>query len=128
MIIYYCLTFILLLPIILALGSIPFRVQQFSRPDLNNPRAQAALLTGVGERIVHAQKNAWEALIVFTVVLFIAYANNVDAQAITTACLVYVVARVLHPVFYLANMGLLRFGTFMVGFLAAMSIVYTALF
>lgn len=128
MIIYYCLTLILLLPIILAVSSVPFRVQQFARPDLNNPRAQAELLTGVGERVVHAQKNAWEALVVFAVVLFIAYANNVDPQDIATACLVYVAARLLHAVFYLANLGILRFGAFMVGFVAAMSIVYKALF
>ncbi|MCB1689554.1 MAG: MAPEG family protein [Halioglobus sp.] len=128
MIIYYCLTIVLVLPIILALGSIPFRIKQLSRMDLNNPRGQATLLTGAGSRIIDAQKNAWEALIFFTVVLFIAVSNNVQPEQISTACLVFVGMRLLHAVFYLADLAPLRFLAFAGGFIAAMSIVRTAIF
>lgn len=128
MIIYYCLTIVLVLPIILALSSIPFRIKQFSNVDLNNPRGQAALMTGVGARIVDAQKNAWEALIFFAVALFIATSNGVQPAEISTACMIFVAMRLLHVIFYLANIGPLRFLAFLGGFLAAMSIVRTAIF
>ena len=77
MLVYQCLAIILLIPIVLALGSIPFRIHQFSFVDIQNPRPQAARLRGAGARIVNAQKNAWEALVMFTVAIFIARSADV---------------------------------------------------
>lgn len=128
MIIYYCLTVVLLMPIILALGSIPFRIHQFSMVDLERPREQASQLTGAGARIVHAQNNAWEALIIFTVALFIASQNATLSDAIVPACIVFVVARVCHAFFYLMGKGVLRFLSFLTGLGAALWIVGVSIF
>ena len=128
MVIYYCLNIVLVLPIILAIGSLPFRIKQFAKADLKNPRGQAAMLTGAGSRIVDAQKNAWEALIFFAVALFIAISNGVQPAEISTACMVFVGMRLLHVIFYMADLAPLRFLAFLGGFLAAMSIVRTAIF
>ena len=128
MIMYYCLAIAMLLPITLALGSLPFRFKQFSTPDLNEPRAQAEQLSGAGARMVAAQKNAWEALILFTVSLFIAYANNIGGEQISLACIIFIIARICHAFLYVIGWGVLRFLSFMVAAAAVMSIVYTAIF
>ena len=91
---YYCLFIALLLPFIIAAASVPYRMRQFGKPDLKEPRTQAAQMEGAGARIVAAQGNAWEALAVFTVAVFLAYANNVSGGNIGTAGLVFVAARI----------------------------------
>ena len=113
MIMYYCLAIAMLLPIVLALGSIPFRVKQFSAPNLNEPRAQAENLSGAGGRIVAAQKNAWEALLLFTVSLFIANANNIQGEEIAIACMLFIFARICHAFTYVMGWGVPRFLAFM---------------
>ena len=128
MYIYYCLFIVMLMPILLALGAIPFRLKQFAHPDINAPREQAEQLTGVGARIVSAQKNAWEGLILFSVSLFIAVENNVAVDDISLACTIYVIARILHAGFYLANLGILRFISFLVAFVCIVTIALTAFF
>lgn len=128
MIVYYCLTIIMILPIVLALSSIPFRLKQFSMVDINNPRPQAAKLKDAGERIVNAQKNAWEALAIFLTAIFIATSNNVPTEAIATACMVFVVARILHAFFYIIGNGILRFIAFFIGFASALFIISKAIF
>lgn len=128
MIMYYSLAFAMLIPIILALSSIPFRIKQFSAPNLNEPRAQAEKLSGAGARLVAAQKNAWEALILFTVSLFIANANNVAGEEIALACIIFIVARICHPIMYVLGFGTARFLAFFVAVGAVISIVVKAIF
>lgn len=124
MFMYYCLIITMLLPLILALSSIPFRLKELSFVDLNEPRAQGNLLTGAGGRIVAAQKNAWEALILFSVTIFIAFAHQVNADDIETACTVFILARICHAVLYVGNYGLLRFISFFVSIGAIASIIW----
>ncbi len=125
---YYCLAIAMLLPITLALGAIPFRFKQFSAPNLNEPRAQAEQLSGAGARMVAAQKNAWEALILFTVSLFIANANNIESEQIALACIIFIIARVSHAFLYVIGWGKLRFLAFLVAAGSVISIVKTAIF
>jgi len=111
----YCLAFVAFIPVVLALGSIPFRVAQFSSPDIRQPREQAAKLTGAGARIVHAQKNGWEALVLFTVTLFIAFQSGANPAAIALPSLLYAVIRMIYCVFYLLDYGVMRFVSFLAG-------------
>lgn len=115
------------LPLVLALSSIPFRIKQLSTVDIKEPRTQGEQLVGSGGRIVSAQKNAWEALVLFAVSLFLANANQVDPSDIATACLVFIAMRVLHAVFYVLGYGVLRFITFGGAAGAIVTIVSTAL-
>ena len=127
MVIYYCLAIVAIIPLILAVCSIPFRLSQESTVDLQTPRVQAARLIGAGSRIVDAQKNAWEALMLFTAALFIAFANNVPPESIQSAALIFVAARILHAVVYVMNLGVPRFFAFLIAFIAALQIMATAL-
>ena len=128
MIIYYCLAIAMILPIILAFSSIPFRVKQLSSVNVVEPRAQAEMLTDAGARIVAAQKNAWEALLLFAVSLFIAFVNNVPANDIAVAAMIFIAARILHPIFYVLGLGILRMMSFATAFAAVLWIIHRALF
>jgi len=128
MVMYYCLAIAMFIPIVLSLGTAPFRIKQFSTPNFNEPRAQADQLSGAGGRMVAAQKNAWEALLLFTVTLFIAYANNTDAEQIALACIIFIIARISHAVLYVLGWGIMRFLSFLVAVSALISIIAQAIF
>lgn len=97
-----------LLPILLAGASHYFRIRQFGGVDNAHPRAQQAQLTGPGARVVAAQQNAWEALIVYTLVVFIAFAAGVDLHTLTLPALLFIGFRLLHALFYGLNRSTLR--------------------
>jgi uncharacterized MAPEG superfamily protein len=115
------------IPLVLALGSIPFRIQLDKIPDVNKPREQAGRLTGAGARIIHAQNNSWEALLLFAVTLFIAYQTGVESELITIPSIAYVVIRLIYIIFYLLNLGWLRFATFVTGLMSLIWILTIAL-
>ncbi|MEE3320548.1 MAG: MAPEG family protein [Pseudomonadota bacterium] len=73
-----------------------------------------------------AQANAWEALLLFTMVCFIAYASGLDLNRLDGVALLYLATRVLHPVLYIANLAWLRSGVFAVGMGCCLYIVYLA--
>ncbi|WP_207061339.1 MAPEG family protein [Motiliproteus sp. SC1-56] len=97
-----------LLPILLAGLSHYFRAQMFGRVDNAQPRAQQAQLTGAGARVVAAQQNAWESLVVYTVAIFIAHAAGVDLHELTVPALLFVGFRLLHALFYVLDRSTLR--------------------
>ena len=120
------LAILVVLPIAMALITIPVRIKQLSYMDLNSPRQQATELTGIGQRLVHAQANAWEALVIYLATLFLVDQYRVEPSELTTCALVYLAARIMHPIFYVANLGILRFLTFLVGFFAIGGIAFKA--
>ena len=113
-------------PIVLAWVGGYFRMRQFGGIDNKHPRIQYATMEGAGARAVGAQQNAWEALAIYTVVVFIASASGLDLHALTMPALVFIAARVLHPVFYIADMDKLRSLAFMVGLFSCVYIFYLA--
>lgn len=112
---FWCLLIAILLPYVLSTTGGYFRVRQFGTLDNKNPRAQQAALQGVGARVQAAQQNAWEALPVFTAAVLVAHAAGADAHRAAIAAIVFVVARVLHPIFYVTNLDALRSLSFLVG-------------
>lgn len=114
---FWCLLVACLIPIILSWVSGYYRQQQFGAVDNKLPRLQSAKLEGAGARAVAAQQNAWEALQVFTAAVFVAHASGVaDAANAALAAQLFIVARVLHAVFYLADKDILRSLAFLVSF------------
>jgi uncharacterized MAPEG superfamily protein len=111
-----CLSIAIVLPIVLAVASLKYRISQFGKPDLKTPRIQASQLEGAGHRIVAAQQNAWEALIMYTSTLVLMQLSNVAPATIATASIIFIAARVSHAVFYIADMAPLRFISFITGF------------
>ncbi len=116
-----------LMPIVLALATIPLRIKNFGEPDLNNPRAQADKFEGLGERLVHAQSNAWEALGLYGASLIAMNAVSADLNSISTPALIFIVARLFHAAFYIANKGILRFLSFLAAAGSVIWIFITAL-
>jgi uncharacterized MAPEG superfamily protein len=112
---FWCLLAAVLIPYVLAMTGGYFRMKQFGSVDNKHPRAQAAALEGAGARACAAQQNAWEALPVFAAAVFVAHLAGADPQSSATAAVVFVVARVLHPVAYIANVDVARSLLFLVG-------------
>jgi uncharacterized MAPEG superfamily protein len=105
----WCLLGGVLLPLIWAGVSVPFRSKQLGKVDLDQPRLQAAELTAGGAGVWGAQMNAWEALSIYMAATLAAYMQGVDPTATwATASLIWLVARVFHGVFYTLGISVLR--------------------
>jgi uncharacterized MAPEG superfamily protein len=111
----YCLIVLIFFPIVLALGSIPFRIQQESLPNIRQPREQASRLVGAGARITHAQNNSWEALILFASTLLVAFLSQTDLNSLALPSMLFVALRITYTIFYLFDLGWARFLTFLSG-------------
>ena len=114
----WCLLIVALLPFPLAFAGGYFKTRQFGRADNKNPREQAMKLEGAGARAVAAQANAWEALGVFTAAQVVLHFANPEAARGSTAAnlsLVFVAARLAHPIFYLANIDIARSLVWLIG-------------
>ncbi len=124
---FWCLFVGALLPYALAGWSVPYRSRQFGNVDLDQPRVQAEQMSGAGARVWGAQSNAWEALALFTATTLIAFGSGVDPQGSwATASVIWVVARMLHPVFYVAGWSVLRVVAFVTGLAMNLWIVVLA--
>lgn len=111
-----CLLIGMILPYIWAFSSLPFRISQFGKPDLDQPRFQADQLVGVGARVVGAQANAWEALILFSAGNLGAILAGVDpAGHWALAAMIWAAARVGHGIFYVMGIAPMRILSFAIG-------------
>jgi len=122
-----CLLIAVLIPYVLAGIGGYHKTRQFGKADNNNPRAQAAQLTGAGARAVAAQQNAWEALAVFTAALAAAFFAGVEPASLAPPALLFVAARIAHPICYLRDLATPRSASFLVGFAACLWILVIAL-
>lgn len=125
-VILYVLLTLALLPFLLTWLGAFLRIRQFGHLDNNTPRLQQAALTGVGARVQGAQANAWEALLTFTVVTFIAFAAGVPLASLGSVALVFLALRLLHAVLYMADFAWSRSLVFVAGILCCLYIVYLA--
>ena len=123
----WCLVFVTFLPIVYAWVAGYYKNKAFGSVDNNNPRVQGALLEGAGARAVAAQSNAWEALAMFTPAVLVAHVSGAGSgSAAAYAALVFVVARLLHGVFYVADKAALRSLSFIVGLACCGYLFYLA--
>jgi uncharacterized MAPEG superfamily protein len=104
-----------------------FRYKQFGKVDNKHPRLQVAQLEGPGHRAVAAQQNCWEALAMFSAALLAIHMSGVVLDSIATLCLVFVAARVVYIICYLANQDIARSLSFMVSFGTCLTLFYKAL-
>jgi uncharacterized MAPEG superfamily protein len=111
----WCLAIVCFLPYVWAPFVVAARSSQLGGVDNKNPRAQQAQLTGRGARAVGAHKNAFEALAVFAPAVLVAHLAGADPTWAARLAETFVAVRILHGVFYLADLDLLRSGAFAVG-------------
>jgi len=105
----WCLLAGVLLPLVWAGVSVPFRSKQLGKVDLAQPRVQASDLSGGGAGAWGAQMNAWEALSIFMAATLAAFMQGVDpAGSWATASMIWLGARALHGVFYVMQIAPLR--------------------
>lgn len=112
---FYCLAIVCFLPYVWFFVSVPERQKQLGSIDNKDPRAQQAQLTGRGARAVAAQKNAFEALAIFAPAVIVAHLAGADPAWSSRLAQIFVSARLLHGIFYLVDLDLLRTGIFGVG-------------
>ena len=103
-----CLFIGAVIPIVLSWVGGYFRMQQFGKVDNKNPRGQSAGLENAGARAVAAQQNAWEALAIFTAGVVAFHARESVSDIAGILAMVWVAARVLHAIFYLIDLDVLR--------------------
>jgi uncharacterized MAPEG superfamily protein len=120
---FWCLFVVLIIPYLLAPVAGYFKTKQLGSYDNKAPRTQAAALEGAGARAVAAQANAWEAAAVFTAAVLVNHLKG-GADPGTSALLAegFVLCRVLHAIFYLANLDILRSLIFTAGMVAAVAL------
>ncbi len=104
------------LPILWSMVSGYHRHRQLGVVDNKNPRLQNAQLKDAGARAVSAQKNSWEAAIVYIAAFVAVTATNVPVADYATLTIVFLVFRVLHGVCYIINQDSLRSLAFLGGY------------
>jgi uncharacterized MAPEG superfamily protein len=109
---FWCLLITVIIPYPLAMLGGYFRRKQLGILDNNYPRIQSTQLEGVGARVYAAQQNAWEAAIVFATAVFTAHLSGADTQLSAIAATVFVICRILHAIFYIADLATLRSAVF----------------
>jgi len=114
------------LPIVSAWVCGYYRNKEFGKVDNKHPRQQYAQLTGAGARAVAAQQNAWEALAMYAPAVLVAHILGVTGSNVSLACGIFIVARVLYLIAYIANKDIIRSLLFMVGLASVISLYVMA--
>ena len=123
---FWCLLVATFIPWVLAPIGGYFKAQQFDSLDNKNPRVQSANLEGAGARAVAAQENAWEALAVFSVAVFVNHLAGGDPGTAATASMIFVAARIVHAFAYISDLDKLRSGIFVVGVACVVTLFVSA--
>ncbi len=122
----WCLIVVTFLPFVLAMVGSFLRKQQFGVVDNKLPRIQQMQLTGIAARAMGAQQNAWEALMMFVPIVMVVQIVGVDPVKAGLTAIVFVVLRLLHAIFYIANLDALRSLVFLLGIACLIRLVVLA--
>lgn len=121
-----CLAVGIFLPYVWAFTGTWLRSRELGSLDNKNPRQQVMQTTGMAARAYAAQQNAWEALMVFAAAVFLVSLGNPDSGAASVAAVIWVLARLAHGIFYLADLDVARSLSFMVGMGSVITIIAAA--
>jgi uncharacterized MAPEG superfamily protein len=94
----------------------------FSQFDNNNPREWLDKQTGFRARANAAQHNAFEAFPFFAVAVVLGLVLQLDAAVLDRYCLVFVAARVLYLVAYVANIAGFRTLCWLLGYASCVAV------
>ena len=95
--------------------------------DNRNPRMQQARLSGFGARALGAHQNTIEAFPVFAAGVVLAIVFAADSGWVNALALVFLGARMIYLLCYLADLHLLRSLIWMLGFGASIGLMLLAL-
>ncbi len=111
-----------LFPITLAVLGGYLRYKQFGRFDNHYPRLQQGQMSGIGARVLAAQKNAWETLVFYTVMCVLAFVSGLGLSEFSYAAFLFLLSRIAHPLFYILDMATYRSLVFMIGWFSCLYI------
>jgi uncharacterized MAPEG superfamily protein len=111
----YVLFVLSLLPYVMAVSAGVVRAKHFGRFDNNHPRLQQAELRGLGARLLGAQANSWEALIVFSVSVRIAHASGLPLDSLELPALMFLGFRIVYCAMYALDWAWVRSVMFFAG-------------
>lgn len=123
---FWCLAIVCFLPYVWSFYAMAERQRQLGTVDNANPRAQQAQLTGRGAWAVGAHKNAFEAIAVFGPAVIVAHLAGADAVWSARWAELFVAARLLHGIFYVTNLDVLRSLAFGVALTASVALFVLA--
>lgn len=109
-----------------ALIYFPFLVVAYARlqvgMDIAAPRAMFDKLPAYGQRATWAHQNSFETFMVFAAAALMAYVTGQNSALAAGAAIAFVVARLLHSVFYILNVPLARSLMFGIGSLSTLTL------
>lgn len=105
---------------------IPMSLGRLTSPNFNIKSPRLMNLTGWRQRITWAHANALEALCYFTPAFALAAITQVDGLWCARFGLVFIIARLLHPIFYVCDWGWPRFAAWLTGAGASLGLVFLA--
>lgn len=108
----WCILAAILLPYVWFGVVAAAKKEQFGNVDNKVPRAQSAKLEGKGARALAAHQNAFEALMVFAPAVLVSHVRHADLTQASALAGAWVVLRVLHGVFYVADIDKARSAVF----------------
>ncbi len=121
---YWCVLIAALLPYV---WTVTAKASGGERFDNNNPRAWLARQKS--PRTAHAnaaQMNAFEAFPAFAAGVILAQMAGVEHSLIALLALVFIAARILHGVFYIADRALLRSAVWFIGLASVVALLGSA--
>jgi uncharacterized MAPEG superfamily protein len=114
-----------------ALIYLPFLVVGYGRMkvgyDISAPRAMFDKLPPYAQRATWAHQNAFEAFMIFSAAALVAYVTGQNSSLATGAAIAFVIARLLHSVFYILNIPLARSLMFGIGSLCSATLFVLSL-
>lgn len=119
---YWCILIAALLPYLFV------SLAKIAAPQFDNscPREFCETLKGWRKRAYWAQLNGFEAFPAFAVAVLIAQQSFAAQSTIDTLAIVFILARILHGLFYIYNKALLRLLIWTVGFVCMIALFLVA--
>ena len=116
---YKCVLIAIILPYIFIIAA-----KAKSKVKNRDPRLGEAKLTGYQQRAYWAHCNAFEALPAFAAATIIAHLLHYQQNYIDNIAIVFIVCRVLHGIFYIADKPTLRSLAWFIAFACIISMFY----
>ena len=103
-------------------------VAKWGFPNYNNsrPREWSAVQEGWRQRAMWAQQNAWEAFAPFAAAVLTAHFVGADQGTANALAALFIVARILHAVFYVVDRPTARSVSWGVGMIAVIGLFVAA--
>ena len=110
---YICLLICMLLPIFWAGVS----KYGFNDIEYNNesPRDHISSLSGKARNAYNAEQNCYETFPAFAAAVIVAHQLGNDQSMIDLLCVVFLLSRILHGLFYIINRGSMRSIVYLIG-------------